>query len=68
MTIPDIHRSALPFITQRTVVDLRDQSVKLFSHSGLEMKKVFYLKSRLLKPDDTAYQTQKEFDELIKSN
>ena len=26
---------------------------------------MFYLKSRLLKPDDTAYQTQKEFDELI---
>ena len=43
LTVPYIHRSALPFITQRTVVDLRDKSVNLFSHSGLEMKKYFIL-------------------------
>ena len=65
LTIPEIHHSALPPITQRTVVDLRDQSVKLFSHSGSETKKVLYLKSRLLKPGDDTYQIQKEFDENV---
>ena len=57
----------MPKITKRTIVDLRQQTVRNFEHLSPGYEKVLYLKSKYMDSGEKHYKTQKAFDDLLEA-
>ena len=55
----------MPKITKRTIVDLRQQSVRNFEHLTAGHEKVLYQKSKFMDGSEKHFKTQKAFDDLL---
>ena len=65
LSIDDLETEVLPKITKRTIVDLRQQSVRNFEHLTPGYEKVLYQKSKFMDAGEKHFKTQKAFDDLL---
>jgi len=67
LCVEGIETDPLPKITKRTIVDLRQQSVRNFGHLSPGYEKVLYQKSKYMGSGEKHYKTQKAFDDLLET-
>ena len=67
LCVEGIETDPLPKITKRTIVDLRQQSVRNFEHLSPGEEKVLYQKSKYMDSGEKHYKTQKAFDDLLEA-
>ena len=67
LCLEGIETDPLPKITKRTIVDLRQQTVRNFEHLSPGYEKVLYLKSKYMDLGEKHYKTQKAFDDLLEA-
>lgn len=65
LCVDGLATDALPKITNRTIVDLRQQSVRNFEHLSLGHEKILYQKSKFMHAGEKHFKTQKVFDEYL---
>ena len=65
LCVEEIDRNALPKIASRTIVNLRNQSVKRFTHTDIGYEKVLYQKSKFMVGNEKNFRAQKFFDDLV---
>lgn len=65
LCVENFETDALPRITKRTIVDLKQQSVKNFEHLSLGYEKILYQKSKFMDAGEKHYKTQKMFDDYL---
>ena len=65
LCVDDLENEVLPKITKRTIVDLRQQSVRNFEHLTAGHEKVLYQKSKFMDGSEKHFKTQKAFDDLL---
>jgi len=67
LCVDGIETNALPKISKRTIVDLRQQSVRNFEHLSPGDEKVLYQSSKFMDVGSKHFKTQKAFDDLVKT-
>ena len=67
LCLEGIETDPLPKITKRTIVDLRQQTVRNFEHLSPGYEKVLYLTSKYMDSGEKNYKTQKAFDDLLEA-
>ena len=65
LCVEELNCSALPKIESRTIVNLRNQSVKHFTHNDIGFEKVLYQKSKFMVGTEKQFKAQKFFDDLV---
>ena len=65
LCVENFETDALPKITKRTIVDLRQQTVKNFEHLSPGYEKLLYQKSKFMDAGEKHYKAQEAFDRLL---
>ena len=65
LCVENLETDALPKITKRTIVDLRQQIVKNFEHLSPGDEKLLYQKSKFMDAGEKHYKAQQAFDKLL---
>lgn len=68
LCVDGIETDALPKITKRTIVDLKQQSVRTFEHLSPGNEKILYQRSRFMDAKEKHFKIQKAFDDLLSKN
>ena len=66
LCVDNLETEALPKVTNRTIVDFRQQSVRRFEHLTRGHEKVLYQKSKYMDATERNFKTQRAFDDLLR--